>query len=341
MTNIRTNATKTMKDMEDGEKVLWIEKTNGDKSLENLSPFLIKKVIDNVVGSEIDSARKVRGGKIMVITKNKHQAINLMKLSQITDQIKVSVSLDVRTNQSTGIIFNRDLKYSSDEEILRELKNQKVINIKRMRKKGVDGELYETGLYFLTFSVRELPGDIKVGYDIVKVRQYVSEPMRCFRCLKFGHTQQNCRSEEEEGKVCGICTEKTHTEAGERCTKQPKCVNCGQDHASFAKSCPVYLMEKEIAHIKVIKRTTYGIGRREYMQKHPLGTRTMATALRGRGNDNYAKTIQPPIKRRQDEPPTISSDLNGDGHKNLEKRNEAIEQKDKRKRIENKLAKLR
>ena len=338
MTNIQTNALKNVKEMEDGEKVLWIEKTNGDKSLENLSPFLIKKCIDNVVGSEIDSARKVRGGKIMVITKNKQQAIKLMKLSQITDEIKVSVTLDVKMNQSIGVIFHRDLKYSSDEEILEELKNQKVTNIKRMRKKGVNGESYETGLYFLTFSVRELPGDIKVGYDIVEVRQYVPEPMRCFRCLKFGHTQQNCRREEEEGKVCGNCSEKTHTEVNERCTKQPKCVNCGQEHASFAKSCAVYLMEKEIAHIKVTKRTTYGMARREYMQKHPLGTRTMATALRGRGNDNYEKTIQPPIKRRQEEPPTISSDedLKGEGDKKQKKRNEAVEHKKKKKGIENK-----
>lgn len=338
MTNIQTNAANPMKDMEEGEKVLWIEKTNGDKSLECLSVFLIKKVIDNVVGSEIESARKVRGGKIMVITKNKQQAMKLMKLSQITDEIKVSVTLDARMNQSIGVIFQRDLKYSSDEEILEEMRNQKVISIKRMKKKGIDGELYETGLYFLTFSVRELPGDIKVGYDIVKVRQYVPEPMRCFRCLKFGHTQQNCRREEEEGKICGVCTENTHTEAGEKCNKPPKCVNCGQDHASFAKNCPVYLMEKEIAHIKVTKRTTYGIARREYMEKHPLGTRTMATALRGRGNDNYEKTIQPPIKRRQAEPPTISSDedLKGEGSKKHKKKHEAVEMKKKKKGFETK-----
>ena len=215
-------------------------------------------------------------------------------------------------DQSNGFIFNGDLIYSSDEEILKKLKNKKVLNIKRKRKKGVDGELYETGLYFLTFSVTKF---------FLKIRQYVPEPMRCFRCLK-----------KEKGKVCRNYSEKTHTKVNERWSKQLKCVNCGQKHASFAKSCPVYIMEKEIAHINVIKRTTYGIARREYMQKYPLGTRTMATALRGWGNNNYAKTIQPPIKKRQDEPPTISSDedLDAEGDKNLKKRNKAVEQKKKK-----------
>lgn len=272
-----------LKNSIEGERVLVITKVNGTKKFENISPFWIKKVVDNAAGGAVNQARKNRDGKIIVNTKNKQQAAKLIKLSQINEDNKVVVTEDGKANQSEGVIFCRDLKYATDEEILDELAEQKVINIRRAKKKNELGLEYETGLYFVTFDSRELPEQLRVGYEMLEVRPFIPEPMRCFRCMKFGHTQKFCKKPEEGGKICGNCSEKEHVNRakGEKCNASPKCTNCGsEDHGNFSRQCPVYIMEKEICSIKTRKKITYGMARKEYMIANPLHKRTYATTVK-------------------------------------------------------------
>ena len=56
-----------------------------------------------------------------------------------------------------------------------------------------DTEKIPTSTLFLTFSTRDLPKEITVGYLEVKVALFVPNPMRCFNCNKFGHMSQRCK----------------------------------------------------------------------------------------------------------------------------------------------------
>ena len=291
---IELKSKNKLKSQFEGEKIIFIERTCGDKRFTGLSPFYVKKVVDNVAGGSVITARQTRDGKIVVHTTSRKQAENFMKLSKI-DQFNVIVSEDEKASQSTGVIYCRDLKYSSDEEILDELKEQKVIGIKRAKKRGENGDLFETGLYFVTFDVRQTPSEIKVGYENLEVRPFIPEPLRCFVCLKFGHGQKFCRTPDE--KKCGNCAEKIHTDRGkgEKCHKEPRCVNCGsRDHGSFAKSCNIYKMEQEISAIRVNKKIPYGSAKREYMISHPLRQRSFATAVRTKPPDIGLVTVAIP-----------------------------------------------
>ena len=40
---------------------------------------------------------------------------------------------------------------------------------------------------FLNFNTPEMPKQITVGYQKVKVALFVLNPMHCFNCNKFGH----------------------------------------------------------------------------------------------------------------------------------------------------------
>lgn len=265
-----------MKSTAEGEKILFIERTCGDKKFQGMSPFFLKKVVDNAAGGTVVTAKMTREGKILVHTKDRKQAIKMMALNQI-DKFKVKVQEDEKLNQSTGVIFCRDLKYSTDEEILEELEEQKVTGIKRMKKKNTEGQTYDTGVYFITFGVRDVPTELRVGYELLEVREYIPEPMRCYKCLKFGHIQKFCASNDE--KKCGNCNQQVHTdrEKGGKCLETPKCCNCGSnEHGSFSKICSVYKMEKEIAAIRVKMKISYSVARREYCKKNPLHTRTFA-----------------------------------------------------------------
>ena len=62
-------------------------------------------------------------------------------------------------------------------------------------------------------------------------------PKRCFQCQVFGHTSTTCK---RKSPVCANCGDKGHK--AQECSKQVKrCVNCSGGHASYDKSCPVFI----------------------------------------------------------------------------------------------------
>ncbi|GBM37694.1 hypothetical protein AVEN_9975-1 [Araneus ventricosus] len=88
--------------------------------------------------------------------------------------------------------------------------------------------------------------------------------VQCFRCAKYGHTAERCRSEEfREGGVCLCCGTKGHKER--ECQDSPKCINCSSHNAKFkttydtdhsARSNNCKIRDKEIDLL--ISRTNYG-----------------------------------------------------------------------------------
>ena len=142
-----------------------------------------------------------------------------------------------------GVIRCPDIK-CSDEEILEGLKDEGVIKLDTIS--GFrDGQRKPTGTFILTFQSQTLPKYIRVGCYRVAVSQLIPNPIRCYKCQKFGHTKFNCRKNE----VCNKCGKEDHTDSQE-CTKEAKCVNCQGNHASNDKTCPKWKEEKEIQRIK-------------------------------------------------------------------------------------------
>lgn len=211
-----------------GEKIMFMTMKSEPKSFKETSIFFIKKNIDMLCG-EVHMAKKIRDGRLIIKTKTIQQAQKLQQAKTLAN-IEVETTYDIKSNQGIGVIFNRDLKYSTDEEIVENLKAQGVSAVRRHQKKDNAGNTFDSGLFFLTFDNAKVPEEIKVGYEIVKVRLFIPEPMRCFICLKFGHTKLHCQ--ETEAK-CGNCYQQVHTnkETKEKCVKKQKCGNCGEKNA--------------------------------------------------------------------------------------------------------------
>jgi hypothetical protein len=79
----------------------------------------------------------------------------------------------------------------------------------------------------------------------------VPNPMRCFRCQRYGHTKSRCTKAE----VCANCGQAQHVD-GQPCPSAAHCINCKGDHAASSKKCPQWLEEKQIIQIK----EEFGIG---------------------------------------------------------------------------------
>ena len=203
-------------------RFLLVKGTDNERPLSKLSPFAVNKAIVAVLGSDPCNMKKLRNGDILVELDKENQSSKLLtKLNLTMDHvIPITVSPHYNLNTKKGVIRCPDIKDCSDEEILDGLKDEGVIKLDRILVFR-DGQRKPTGTFILTFQSQTLPKYIRVGYYRVAVSQFIPNPIRCYKCQKFGHTKFNCRKNE----VCTKCGQEDHTDYQE-CRNEAKCVNC-------------------------------------------------------------------------------------------------------------------
>ncbi|XP_055924660.1 uncharacterized protein LOC129956746 [Argiope bruennichi] len=242
-----------------------------NETFHNVSPFLVEKGITGSLG-EVASTRKLRSGDLLVEVKTRKQAQQILKLSTLAT-ITVSVSSHTALNSSKGVITCGELFNDSLEKITHELKPEGVTHARRITIRR-DGQLLPTKHFILTFNRPKIPERVKVGYMKLAVRPYIPNPLRCFQCQRFGHSKANCRGT----LTCARCAEKNHD--SQQCSAQEKCVNCAGNHSSFSRSCPRWLMEKQIVTIKFKENFPYPEARRKVIGQTPKPGVTYASAVR-------------------------------------------------------------
>ena len=147
-------------------------------------------------------------------------------------------------NTSKGVIRNRELTLATEDKIASALEKQGVTNIRISTRKGK--EWIQTNTFILTFNQPRNPKEVKIGYCLEEVEQYVPAPLRCFKCQKYGHHRGAYRGRH----TCAKCGKKDPDHVEEDCLKEIRCANCRQDHPAYARSCNVYKKEKEILEMK-------------------------------------------------------------------------------------------
>ena len=236
-------------------RFLLVKGTDNERPLSKLSPFAVNKAIVAVLRSDPFNMKKLRNGDILVELDKENQSSKLLKTTKLNltmdNVIPITVSPHYNLNTKKGVIRCPDIKDCSDEEILDGLKDEGVIKLDRILVFR-DGQRKPTGTFILTFQSQTLPKYIRVGYYRVAVSQFIPNPIRCYKCQKFGHTKFNCRKNE----VCNKCGKEDHTDSQE-CTNEAKCVNCQGNHASNDKTCPKWKEEKEIQRIKAERGILY------------------------------------------------------------------------------------
>ena len=236
-------------------RFLLIKGTDDERPLFKLSPFAVNKAFVAILGSDPFNIKKLRNGSILVEVDKETQSKKLLKTTKLNltmdNAIPIDVSPHYSLNTKKGVIRCPDIKDCSDDEILEGLKAEGVIKLDRISVFR-DGQRKPTGTFILTFQSQTLPKYIKVGYYRVAVSQFIPNPVRCYKCQKFGHTKFNCRKNE----VCTKCGQEDHTDSQE-CKNEAKCANCRGKHASNDKECPKWKEEKEIQRIKAERGISY------------------------------------------------------------------------------------
>ena len=131
-----------------------------------------------------------------------------------------------------------------------------------------------TPTILLTFDKPSCPTKIELDYVTYHIERYVPNPLMCYGCGHFGHSEMRC----SKPKVCLQCGQGQHE--GE-CEKW--CLNCSKPgHSCLARECEIWQREKEICRIKSEEDVSYAQARKMYKDTHntPQLQRSYATALR-------------------------------------------------------------
>lgn len=235
-----------------------MELIDNNNSFERISPFFIEKALTSYIGQQHETKR-LRNGSLLIKCKNEKQAKLLLNYNNILfgNTYKVKVTEHSTLNTVQGMIYCWDSKYLSEEEILEGLTDQKVVGVRKIKKKVGDA-FVDTALCILTFKRSLLPSSIKFGFHSVLVKPYIPNPLRCLNCFRFGHTRKNCKRE----RVCAHCSDLFHEP--DMCKTGSRCINCKGAHTNWNKECPQFVRELGIQTIKIQEKIPYFEAKKKY-----------------------------------------------------------------------------
>ena len=276
------------------------------RKLSSLSPFQRKQGCDRF--GKVLRCDKLKDGGIEVEFANERAAKCALTATHFEfttrdaqgkreTKLPIHVSPHRTKNSSRGVIYCVDLENVSDGDIEEGLSEFGVLSARRIHSRRA-GVSIPTHNIMLTFDQIDLPREVTVGYIRVKVRPYIPNPMRCFQCLRFGHTRADCNNK----PTCSLCASTEHT--GDQCSSETRrCVNCGSSqmpHGAFDPKCPAFLKEKEIAAIKATERVSFKEARERYNAMHP--SRSYASVAR-------ETPVSRPVTQEQEQQPRDISQL--------------------------------
>ncbi|GBN71255.1 hypothetical protein AVEN_229703-1 [Araneus ventricosus] len=115
---------------------------------------------------------------------------------------------------------------------------------------------------------------VTAGYIKLTVRPYIPNPLRCFKCQRFGHSKAFCRGT----FTCARCAEAGHDSSD--CKASEKCANCKGSHTSFSRLCSAWKFEKEVIAEKVKKDISFLEARKIVKSRTPAPGTSYAGAAR-------------------------------------------------------------
>ena len=264
--------------------IMPIDKT---KNLKKVSPLTIAKVVKAKCGTDsVQSIKQISSG-ILIVCRN-------IKQQRMLKEIEVIGNIPVRVTDPPqgvkGIIFDVPLEMTQ-EEILQELKSQGVLTVTRMTKRAQASDIIEgqssanpqrieLKSVILTFKT-QLPQQIHLCFQIFKVKQYIPNPIRCFKCQRFGHPAQQCRYKER----CVRCGGPHNFETCPQ-KESPKCVNCGGLHSAAYGGCTSAKTAQAIQKVKIENKVSYAHAAKLYTQK-------------SEGENTQSRVVPPPALSHQ------------------------------------------
>ncbi|GFW75347.1 putative RNA-directed DNA polymerase from transposon BS [Trichonephila clavipes] len=253
-----------------------------NNEMSSKSPFAIQKALVGI-GGESKSVKRLRSGDLLIETLSAVQTKSFL-LAKTFLNSPLIISPHKTLNSCDGVISEPYLLTTPEPEILDGFSDQGVIQVRKITIKR-DTLIIPTKHIILTFNSPKTPTTIKAGYLNCKIRPYILNHLRCFKCQRFGHSQTSCRGQHTYSRCASV------GHASTDCSLNPKCNNCSESH-----------QEREREARKLILP--------QISQTHAQATESSTTTTT---DESITKIVCPPLKLLQPltsvPKPTISSSV--------------------------------
>lgn len=245
---------------DNGPFVVYLESTvNVGYNIGKFNNIKIAREIFNLNLTDIKRINNKGLNRISVEFINFQSANNFLKNKTLIEKgYKIFIPYNFVTCKGIVRQIDADL---TEEEILKFCKANngiEILQVKRLNRKVFKNNvvIYEpTGTVLFTFKGIILPRSINLYRLERPVNVYIPPVTQCYRCLRFGHTKNNCKGKER----CFNCgEEENHLQDGEvkfSCVTQ--CFYCKDDHKSSSKKCPEYSRQKNIKELMALENLTF------------------------------------------------------------------------------------
>ena len=188
---------------------------------------------------------------------------NLLKRVKSVCGYKVKVEIkDFTLIGSKGIIHGVHEEIEECSFLNSDPNIVKVIRLQKFSKEV--GTKVPTRSVILHFTSTTLPGRVFLGFMSFRVNLYIPPPTRCFKCQRFGHVADMCRSSVR----CPRCGER---HSFDECSAEKHlCCLCGGSHSAAYKGCEKYKEANQIQQVRLQNNLSYADALRTV--KYPAST---------------------------------------------------------------------
>ncbi|XP_023227361.1 uncharacterized protein LOC111627912 [Centruroides sculpturatus] len=170
----------------------------GETTLSKRFPYLIQKLLKPTIGNH-KKLKKLRSADLLVQAVSCQQSAKLLKMKSLGN-IMVTIIPHTNLNLSRGVISEFDLMSEDESDISIGLSDQGVTAVRQISICR-NGKLIPTKHLILTFNKPILPSSVAAGYFSCPLSSYISNPLCCFKCQRFGHSQTSCRGKKHVHSV--------------------------------------------------------------------------------------------------------------------------------------------
>lgn len=220
----------------------------GDKSYADILRLMKTKPELNEAGACVRKIRKTAKGELLLQLKQQTSE-EAKKIKEAMERV-LEETATVKSLCQRKSIECRDLdEITSQEDIISSIKEH-IPGIGTVQKEDIKMRTRSDGTQTATITMAAVDanrmlevGHLRVGWVRCRIRER-SAPIRCYKCLDFGHTASHCTSKTDRTGLCLRCGAKGHM--AKACSAKPKCLICKQDekggneHATGCFQCPAY-----------------------------------------------------------------------------------------------------